>query len=149
MLHNFLGMNVLIIGSGGREHALSWKIAQSKLCDKIFIAPGNAGTKIVGTAFGPIMLVWFSMLLVVFLVMRDSASGSATVSVLALFAYTGFRVIPSANRIMLNVGFLREAHPWVATMDADMRALQPPAPARFCAPGRRPDPTAGRLQDGY
>ena len=73
----------------------------------------------------------FSMLLVVFLVMRDSASGSATVSVLALFAYTGFRVIPSANRIMLNVGFLREAHPWVATMDADMRALQPPAPARF------------------
>jgi ABC-type multidrug transport system fused ATPase/permease subunit len=73
----------------------------------------------------------FSMLLVVFLVMRDSASGSNTVSVLALFAYTGFRVIPSANRIMLNVGFLREAHPWVANMDADMRALPSPAAAPF------------------
>ena len=34
-------------------------------------------------------------------------------SVLALFAYTGFRVVPSANRIMLNVGYMREAHPWV------------------------------------
>lgn len=73
----------------------------------------------------------FSMLLVVFLVMRESASGSNTVSVLALFAYTGFRVIPSANRIMLNVGFMREAHSWVANMDADMRALRAPGVAPF------------------
>ena len=72
-----------------------------------------------------------SMLLVVFLVMRESASGSNTVSVLALFAYTGFRVIPSANRIMLNVGYLREAHPWVATMDDDMRRLRVPVPPPF------------------
>lgn len=42
-------MNILIIGSGGREHALAWKIKQSSLCDQIFIAPGNAGTKEVGT----------------------------------------------------------------------------------------------------
>ncbi|WP_298365006.1 phosphoribosylamine--glycine ligase [uncultured Lutibacter sp.] len=42
-------MNVLILGSGGREHAMAWKIAQSKLLDKLFIAPGNAGTKEVGT----------------------------------------------------------------------------------------------------
>ena len=41
-------MNVLVLGSGGREHALSWKIAQSSLCEKIFIAPGNAGTAKVG-----------------------------------------------------------------------------------------------------
>ncbi len=41
-------MNVLILGSGGREHALSWKIAQSPLLDKVFIAPGNAGTQDVG-----------------------------------------------------------------------------------------------------
>ena len=72
-----------------------------------------------------------SMLLVVFLVMRESASGSNTVSILALFAYTGFRVIPSANRIMLNVGYLREAHPWVANMDDDMRRLRAPAPPAF------------------
>ncbi|MDA9898264.1 phosphoribosylamine--glycine ligase [Flavobacteriales bacterium] len=41
-------MNVLVLGSGGREHALSWKIAQSSLCEKLFIAPGNAGTAQVG-----------------------------------------------------------------------------------------------------
>lgn len=37
-------MNILLLGSGGREHALAWKIAQSKYCDQLFIAPGNAGT---------------------------------------------------------------------------------------------------------
>ena len=37
-------MNILIIGSGGREHALAWKAAQSPLADKVFVAPGNAGT---------------------------------------------------------------------------------------------------------
>jgi phosphoribosylamine--glycine ligase len=37
-------MNILIIGSGGREHTLAWKIAQSKLCDRLYVAPGNAGT---------------------------------------------------------------------------------------------------------
>jgi phosphoribosylamine---glycine ligase len=37
-------MNVLVIGSGGREHALAWKIAQSDGVDKVFVAPGNAGT---------------------------------------------------------------------------------------------------------
>ena len=39
---------VLIIGSGGRENALAWKISQSKFCDKLFIAPGNAGTSFLG-----------------------------------------------------------------------------------------------------
>ncbi len=37
-------MNILVLGSGGREHALAWKIIQSKHCSKLFIAPGNAGT---------------------------------------------------------------------------------------------------------
>ncbi len=37
-------MNILILGSGGREHALAWKISQSNRCEKLFIAPGNAGT---------------------------------------------------------------------------------------------------------
>lgn len=41
-------MNVLILGSGGREHAIAWKINQSKQNPKIFIAPGNAGTKKLG-----------------------------------------------------------------------------------------------------
>ena len=64
------------------------------------------------------------MLLVVFLVMRGQRAGSDVVSVLALFAYTGFRVVPSANRIMLNVGYMREAHPWVRGIDEDMRHLR-------------------------
>lgn len=42
-------MNVLVVGSGGREHTLAWKIAQSNRCDTIFIAPGNAGTESIGT----------------------------------------------------------------------------------------------------
>ncbi len=41
-------MNVLLLGSGGREHALAWKIAQSKKVEKLFIAPGNGGTLTVG-----------------------------------------------------------------------------------------------------
>ncbi len=42
-------MNILILGSGGREHAFAWKIAQSPLCDTLFLAPGNAGTAGVAT----------------------------------------------------------------------------------------------------
>lgn len=42
-------MNILILGSGGREHALAWKIAQSKKLNKLFVAPGNAGTSGLGT----------------------------------------------------------------------------------------------------
>lgn len=38
-------MNVLVLGSGGREHALSWKISQSTNCNKLFVSPGNAGTQ--------------------------------------------------------------------------------------------------------
>lgn len=41
-------MKILLLGSGGREHALAWKIAQSEKCDKLYIAPGNAGTSNVG-----------------------------------------------------------------------------------------------------
>lgn len=42
-------VNVLLLGSGGREHAFAWKIAQSKRLAKLYIAPGNAGTKTLGT----------------------------------------------------------------------------------------------------
>ena len=42
-------MNVLLVGSGGREHALAWKINQSPKLDRLFIAPGNAGTQSLGT----------------------------------------------------------------------------------------------------
>lgn len=42
-------MNILILGSGGREHAFAWKIAQSPLCDSLYVAPGNAGTAGVAT----------------------------------------------------------------------------------------------------
>ena len=42
-------MRILLLGSGGREHALAWKISQSPRCSQLFIAPGNAGTASVGT----------------------------------------------------------------------------------------------------
>jgi phosphoribosylamine--glycine ligase len=41
-------MNILVLGSGGREHAFAWKIAQSNQCDQLYIAPGNAGTASLG-----------------------------------------------------------------------------------------------------
>jgi phosphoribosylamine--glycine ligase len=42
-------MNILILGSGGREHAIAWKLSQSKKVSRLFIAPGNAGTFLLGT----------------------------------------------------------------------------------------------------
>jgi phosphoribosylamine--glycine ligase len=42
-------MNILLLGGGGREHALAWKISQSKACKSLFIGPGNAGTTAFGT----------------------------------------------------------------------------------------------------
>lgn len=42
-------MNILVVGSGGREHTFCWKLAQSPLCDALYIAPGNAGTESIAT----------------------------------------------------------------------------------------------------
>jgi phosphoribosylamine--glycine ligase len=42
-------MNILLVGSGGREHAIAWKLAQSKRLSKLYIAPGNPGTAAIGT----------------------------------------------------------------------------------------------------
>lgn len=42
-------MNVLLIGSGGREHALAWKIRKSSYLNNLYIAPGNTGTALLGT----------------------------------------------------------------------------------------------------
>ena len=42
-------MKILILGSGGREHALAWRVNQSNLCDKLFVAPGNGGTAEIAT----------------------------------------------------------------------------------------------------
>ena len=45
-------MNILVVGNGGREHAFAWKIRQSQSCEKLYIAPGNAGTRLVGENVG-------------------------------------------------------------------------------------------------
>lgn len=42
-------MNILVLGSGGREHAFTWKLAQSPRCENLFVAPGNAGTAKIAT----------------------------------------------------------------------------------------------------
>ena len=42
-------MTILLLGSGGREHALAWKMLQSSMCSKLFVAPGNAGTAQIAT----------------------------------------------------------------------------------------------------
>ena len=45
-------LRVLLLGGGGREHAIAWKIAQSELLDELFVAPGNGGTQAVATNLG-------------------------------------------------------------------------------------------------
>jgi phosphoribosylamine--glycine ligase len=47
--HNHSTMTILLLGSGGREHALAWKMLQSNKCTKLFVAPGNAGTGSIAT----------------------------------------------------------------------------------------------------
>ena len=42
-------MNVLVLGSGGREHTIAWKISKSPFCKKVFVAPGNSGTAMIAT----------------------------------------------------------------------------------------------------
>jgi phosphoribosylamine--glycine ligase len=42
-------MNILVLGSGGREHTFAWKIAQSNHCTNLYVAPGNSGTKAIAT----------------------------------------------------------------------------------------------------
>jgi ABC-type multidrug transport system fused ATPase/permease subunit len=66
-----------------------------------------------------------SMLIIVLVVTLRGDSGAETVSVLALFAYTGFRAVPSANRIMLNAGYLREGRPFARAVAMDFNALRP------------------------
>jgi len=51
-------MNILLLGSGGREHALAWKIAQSPKLSTLYIAPGNPGTATVGTNY-PLLPIIF------------------------------------------------------------------------------------------
>ena len=68
------------------------------------------------------------MLAVVWLISRGGASGADTVSLMALFAYTGFRVVPAANRIMLNAGQYREGRAYVSHAIADFRALRRVSP---------------------
>ena len=47
--NNTHNMNILLLGSGGREHALAWKMLQSNQCSKLYVAPGNAGTAAIAT----------------------------------------------------------------------------------------------------
>ncbi|HXG86955.1 MAG TPA: ABC transporter ATP-binding protein [Vicinamibacterales bacterium] len=76
------------------------------------------------------------MLAVVLVVTMRGTSGAETVSLLALFAYTGFRVVPSANRIMLNAGYLREGHAFTRDARDDFAMLRTAATPR----GHGPEP---------
>jgi len=51
-------LNILVLGAGGREHALSYKLAQSKRVAKVFVAPGNGGTALMGSKVQNVSIPW-------------------------------------------------------------------------------------------
>ena len=75
-----------------------------------------------------------SMLIAVVMMRAAGRSGSEAVSVLSLFAYAGFRIVPSANRVILNVNMLRFGSPYVDALVADWVALKPSAAANVEPP---------------
>jgi ATP-binding cassette subfamily C protein len=84
---------------------------------------GNRAALLMGQRLGVETALIVGMLAVVFVVTRGGASGADVVSLMALFAYAGFRVVPSANRIMLNAGNWRTGRAFAETAIADFRAL--------------------------
>jgi ABC-type multidrug transport system fused ATPase/permease subunit len=94
---------------------------------------GRRAALLMGQRLGVETALIVGMLAVVYVVTRGGASGGDTVSLLALFAYAGFRVVPSANRIMLNAGHYRTGHAYSQQAIADFAALQR-APARSHIP---------------
>jgi ATP-binding cassette, subfamily B, bacterial PglK len=85
---------------------------------------GNRAALLMGQRLGVETALIVGMLAVVWLVTRGGASGADTVSLMALFAYAGFRVVPSANRIMLNAGHWRTGHAFTQHAIADFKALE-------------------------
>lgn len=75
-----------------------------------------------GLRLGVEAVLIVSMLAIVLL--ASGQTGADSVSVLAVFAYAGFRAVPSANRIMFNVGYLREGRPYARAVEADFRTLR-------------------------
>jgi ATP-binding cassette subfamily C protein len=94
---------------------------------------GNRAALLMGQRLGVETALIVGMLAVVWVVTRAGASGGDIVSLMALFAYAGFRVVPSANRIMLNAGHFRTGRAFVRNAIADSRALER-VPARVHAP---------------
>jgi ATP-binding cassette subfamily C protein len=89
------------------------------------LARVEGGRAALGTAqrLGVETALIVGMLAVLWLVTRGGASGAETVSLMGLFAYAGFRVVPSANRIMLNAGHWRTGRAFAANAIADFKAL--------------------------
>ena len=90
-------MNILLLGSGGRESALAWKMAQSPFCEKLYIAPGNPGTAEVGENVPELKPMDFASVLV-FLVADKSVGllvvGNEDPLVGGIVDYSG---LPAAN----------------------------------------------------
>jgi ATP-binding cassette, subfamily B, bacterial PglK len=104
------------------------------------LATVEGGRAALGTAqrLGVETALIVGMLAVLWLVTRGGASGAETVSLMGLFAYAGFRVVPSANRIMLNAGHWRTGRAFATNAIADFKAL-----SRVTLRPHGPDPVVG------
>ena len=85
---------------------------------------GNRAALLMGQRLGVETALIVGMLAVVWMVTRGGASGADVVSLMGLFAYAGFRVVPSANRIMLNAGHWRTGRAFSQDAIADFKALE-------------------------
>ena len=103
-------MNILLIGSGGREHALTWKLTQSPRVERVFVAPGNAGTDIDGENI-PIAASDFAKLV---RFAKENGVGDEAVDHLQIHLKRGdglFAIDFDAMRIVTGKGFGAGARP--------------------------------------
>jgi ATP-binding cassette, subfamily B, bacterial PglK len=116
-----------IVVSGRQQHFVNRYAADRATLERLKLRRALGSTSL---RLGVETVFICSMLLAVSMLTTAGRSGPEALSVLSLFAYAGFRVVPSANRVILNINLLRFGGPYVAALVHDWHELAPRAPTR-------------------